>query len=306
MRKLYLGSCIYLDGANRFRAVPQLEMEQAEARKAVVRNLFENFGLMSAENLSRFMKFELRMRDLRDILARLEDDQVLVKGFLVEGDDAVHWMLAADADKKIALPKDEFVLTPMDNLSYLLYPMIRERFGTWQYVVFQGTEMLGAFKGRKKGKDLYVFEIVGGQGGQAHHGRGHPPAEHDHTRRTDRRNAGVGAAGVLREDPPRRGLDYFSTFLFQIPAAFSFSSIRSATFLPESSMPPKIGPMRGAPITALQAMPVTKRPGYTSMVFSTVIISPISAHMLFSPSIFPVGVLSLPTFLTTTCTTSAG
>ncbi|MDD1743408.1 MAG: winged helix DNA-binding domain-containing protein, partial [Methanomassiliicoccales archaeon] len=163
MRKLFQGSCIYLDGANRFRAVPQLEMEQTEARKAVVRNLFENFGLMSAENLSRFMKFELRMRDLRDILAQLEDDQVLVKGFLVEGDDAVHWMLAADADKKIALPKDEFLLTPMDNLSYLLYPMIRERFGTWQYVVFQGTEMLGAFKGRKKGKDLYAFDIVGGK-----------------------------------------------------------------------------------------------------------------------------------------------
>jgi ATP-dependent Lhr-like helicase len=163
MRKLYLGSCIYLDGANRFRAVPKLEMEQGEARKAVVRNLFENFGLMSAENLSRFMKFELRMRELRDILAKLEDDAVLVKGFLVEGDDAVHWMLAADAEKKIALPKGEFVLTPMDNLSYLLYPLIRERFGSWQYVVFQGAEMLGAFKGRKKGKDLYVYEIVGGK-----------------------------------------------------------------------------------------------------------------------------------------------
>ncbi len=163
MRKLFLGSCIYLDGANRFRAVPALEMERAEARKAVVRNLFENFGLMSAENLARFMKFELRMRDLREVLAKLEDDKVLVKGFLVEGDDAVHWMLAADAGKEIALPKDEFMLTPMDNLSYLLYPMIRERFGTWQYVVFQGTEMLGAFKGRKKGRDLYVYDIVGGK-----------------------------------------------------------------------------------------------------------------------------------------------
>ena len=138
-------------------------MERTEARKAVVRNLFENFGLMSAENLSRFMKFELRMRDLRDILARLEDDGVLVKGFLVEGDDSVHWVLAADSDKKIALSKDEFVLTPMDNLSYLLYPMIREKFGAWQYVVFQGAEMVGAFKGRKKGRDLYVYEVVGGK-----------------------------------------------------------------------------------------------------------------------------------------------
>ncbi len=163
MHKLFLGSCIYLDGANRFRAVLRLEMEQREAQKAVIRNLFENFGLMSAENLSRFMKFELRMRDLRDILAKLEDEKLLVKGFLVEGDDAVHWMLAADSEKKMILPKDEFVLTPMDNLSYLLYPLIRQRFGSWQYVVFQGAEMIGAFKGRKKGKDLYVFDVVGGK-----------------------------------------------------------------------------------------------------------------------------------------------
>jgi ATP-dependent Lhr-like helicase len=103
------------------------------------------------------------MRELRDILAKLEDENVLVKGFLVEGDEAVHWMLAADAEKKIALPKDEFVLTPMDNLSYLLYPLIREKFGSWQYVVFQGAEMIGAFKGRKKGKDLYVYDVVGGK-----------------------------------------------------------------------------------------------------------------------------------------------
>ena len=33
--------------------------------------------------------------------------------------------------------------------------------------------------------------------------------------------------------------------------------IRSATFLPERSMPPKIGPMRGVPLTAEAAIPQT-------------------------------------------------
>ena len=38
---------------------------------------------------------------------------------------------------------------------------------------------------------------------------------------------------------------------------FNFSMIRSATFLPESIMPPKMGPMRGVPATADEAMPHT-------------------------------------------------
>ena len=38
---------------------------------------------------------------------------------------------------------------------------------------------------------------------------------------------------------------------------FSFAMMRSATFLPLNSMPPKMGPMRGVPDTALAAMPQT-------------------------------------------------
>jgi hypothetical protein len=60
------------------------------------------------------------------------------------------------------LAKEEFVLTPMDNLSYFLQPQIRERYGTWCYVAFRGPEMVGAFKAKKKGKDLFLYELVGG------------------------------------------------------------------------------------------------------------------------------------------------
>jgi len=163
MRRLYLMSCLCLDGSNRFRAVPSKGMEPREARKEVVRLLFRNFGLMSAENLSRFMKFEMAMRELRGILADLEDEGMLVKGFLVQGDDTVHWMLAQDAGKRFPPPSTEFVLTPMDNLSYLLAPQIKERFGTWCYVIFTGAEMTGAFRAKKKGNDLHVTEVMGGQ-----------------------------------------------------------------------------------------------------------------------------------------------
>ena len=45
--------------------------------------------------------------------------------------------------------------------------------------------------------------------------------------------------------------------LFITPYFFNFSIIKSATFLPESIIPPKIGPMRGVPATAEDAIPQT-------------------------------------------------
>jgi len=161
LRRLHLGACICLDGSNRYKAVPASKLTAPQARKEVVRLLFRNFGLMSAENLSRFLKSEMRMREIRTILAELEDEGLLVKGFLVEGDETVHWMLRKDADRPVKPAVEEFVLTPMDNLSYFLYPQIRERFGQWTYVVFRGPEMIGSFRARKKGKDLYLIGEVG-------------------------------------------------------------------------------------------------------------------------------------------------
>ncbi|MEM0449680.1 MAG: ATP-dependent helicase [Methanomassiliicoccales archaeon] len=167
VRRLYLGSCLCLDGANRFKAVPSGGREPREARKQVIRLLFDNFGLMSAEDLARLIKFEISMRELRSILAELEDDGVLVKGFLVQGEDSVNWMLAKDVDKEFPEPKGHIVLSPLDRLSYFLAPQIKERFGSLCYVIFSGSHMTGGFMAKKKGNDLYVSEVMGGQEAKA-------------------------------------------------------------------------------------------------------------------------------------------
>jgi ATP-dependent Lhr-like helicase len=161
INQLYTGTCIYLDGLNRWRATPELGLERHEAQKEVVRLLFRNFGLFSAENLARFMKFEMRMRDLRAILAELEDEGFLTKGFLMRDDATMHWMLASDVEKIGPLTRAEFVLTPMDNLWYYIQPQIKERFGTWCYVYFRGPEMAGMFRAYKKGKTLLLHHMEG-------------------------------------------------------------------------------------------------------------------------------------------------
>jgi len=44
-------------------------------------------------------------------------------------------------------------------------------------------------------------------------------------------------------------------------SVFTLSSMSCATFRPDKSIPPNIGPILGAPMTALQAIPVTYRLG---------------------------------------------
>ena len=161
MHRLYHGTCICLDGQNRWRPVRESSLTQHEARKEVVRLLFRNFGLFSAENLARFMKFEFLMRELRTILGELEDEGLLVKGFLMNGDSTMHWMLASDVEKVGPLTKAEVLLTPMDNLWFYLYPLVMERFGSWCYVYFRGSEMAGMFRAYKKGQTLIMHQMEG-------------------------------------------------------------------------------------------------------------------------------------------------
>ncbi len=161
MHRLYHGTCICLDGQNRWRLVRESSLSQHDARREVVRLLFRNFGLFSAENLARFMKFEMLMRELRTILGELEDEGFLVKGFLMKGDSTMHWMLASDADKVGPITKAEVLLTPMDNLWFYLYPLVMEKFGSWCYVFFRGPEMAGMFRAYKKGQTLLMHQLEG-------------------------------------------------------------------------------------------------------------------------------------------------
>lgn len=50
---------------------------------------------------------------------------------------------------------------------------------------------------------------------------------------------------------------YLATNNHQASNDYNFFKIISATFLPDKNIPPKIGPIRGAPNTAFAAIPVT-------------------------------------------------
>jgi len=86
-----------------------------------------------------------------------------VKGFLARGERTLHWVLKDDlAGIRGATVRRKFVLTPMDNLFLYLRSEITEKFRSgYCYVVFDGTQMVAAFKARRRKSEFLVTEFQG-------------------------------------------------------------------------------------------------------------------------------------------------
>jgi ATP-dependent Lhr-like helicase len=163
VRALTKGGEVVSDAFARLRKVRDIDMTVAEARLALVRHAFRNFGVFSAEQLSTHLRPVLSMRETRRALAILESEGFLRKGFLRRGSDTVMWVLAEDIGEIGPSATDSFVLTTDDNLSFYLYPQIRERFGGTANVIFRGTSIAASFQSRTRGKDIVIIGFDGGR-----------------------------------------------------------------------------------------------------------------------------------------------
>ncbi len=163
IKELSNGTLIYQDQNKRVRIVPPSPLPVLEARREIIRHCFRNFGIFSAENLSRYTRYELSMKELRGILADLEREGFLVKGFLVDGDESVHWMLREDL-KQIGKvrTREQFVLGPEDNLHTYLAERIRQDLGgSYFSLIMDGPHMIGSFRGRIKASDIVLQDFKG-------------------------------------------------------------------------------------------------------------------------------------------------
>ncbi len=152
------------DGKSAYMSVPDTkEMTAREARKFVLRRIIDSFGIFSAERLSQYTSHEYKMEETRKLLRQLEREGHLVKGFFREGDSTLYWVLKEDLDKlgKIAF-REQFILTPRDNLSVYLREEIRKRWNSgYRMVAFDGTEMIAAFKVRFRKGEIVITDFEG-------------------------------------------------------------------------------------------------------------------------------------------------
>ena len=161
---LYEGLYIIRDPNNLYVLTPEPKLDQETARRVVLERMIANVGLVSAEGLAMMSKHEFKIDEIKATLGRLEQAGKLAKGFFVEGDESLYWMIKKDIQ---VLPKMSFkysfVLSPFDQLAQLLSQEIRRNFRIGScFVIFVGAEMAGAFKGTKKGNTLTLTEFIGG------------------------------------------------------------------------------------------------------------------------------------------------
>jgi ATP-dependent Lhr-like helicase len=169
LKELNDATITYLDQNKRVRLVPENKLTPAEAKKELVRHCFRNFGVFTAENLSRYIRYELPMKELRNALADLEEEGFLVKGFLVDGDESVHWALRDEVDRISKVRTTErFVLSPEDGLHTYLAERIRQDLGgSYFSLVMDGPRMIGSFRGRIKANDIVLQDFKGDRDARA-------------------------------------------------------------------------------------------------------------------------------------------
>ncbi|MEM2899564.1 MAG: ATP-dependent helicase [Thermoplasmata archaeon] len=167
VRRLYAGMYLIRDSRNLYMKVKGPEVDQQKARRYILKKIISSFGIISAEKLATITKHEYKMTEIRKLLRELEDAGLLVKGYFIEGDDALYWMIKSDFEANMIGKyhfRGEFVLSPLDPLSHYLHEEIRKQFGLGScFVIFRGSKMTGAFKANKKGNVLTLYKFVGGE-----------------------------------------------------------------------------------------------------------------------------------------------
>jgi ATP-dependent Lhr-like helicase len=160
---LYSASRIYLDAVQSYVSVKRRKIARETAWARIVARLFECYGVMTAESLGTLLGHEIPMREIRKTLRRLEDEGVLVKGYLLRGSGILHWASIGAFDK---LGRTEFavttVLSPEDNLVLFLRSGYRDLLPeTGRHAIFKGPALLGSFEGRLRGGKLEVSDLKG-------------------------------------------------------------------------------------------------------------------------------------------------
>jgi ATP-dependent Lhr-like helicase len=163
MKSLYTSSRIYLDSALAYVSTKRQRVSREAAWIQIMRRLFENYGIMTAESLGMLLGHEIPMREIRHALRRLEEEDFLVKGFLLRGSGSLHWA-SKEAFSRLAETafSERVVLSPEDNLTQFLRASYRDVLPeTGRHAIFQGTRLIGSFEGKVKAGR---FEVSGLQG----------------------------------------------------------------------------------------------------------------------------------------------
>jgi hypothetical protein len=151
-----------------FRAVhARTDVDPVELRREYLRNLVSDYPVITLKQLLRLSGTPFKPEELKAILNGFEEDETLVKGFLIENLHEVCWgrkELLSSA--KEINPIRDFVLPPTDPIAPYFGDVLKERFGFGSaYLVFRNAEPVAAFKANTRNKTIDVTDYEGSEKG---------------------------------------------------------------------------------------------------------------------------------------------
>jgi ATP-dependent Lhr-like helicase len=91
----------------------------------------------------------------------LESEGFVTKGYFIQDDPTLMWMLTEDVGKRPRRFSEKFVLNTQDNLHIYLRDMLKKEVGSTKSVVFSGVRVIGSFKGKVSPSGTKVEDFEG-------------------------------------------------------------------------------------------------------------------------------------------------
>lgn len=151
-------------GGFRTVSIPS-NIDHAELRKEYIRKLVEQFPVVTLRQLTQLAGAAFKPEELKAVLTDFEEDETLIKGFLIEDFHQVCWGRKELLQEAQSIPAiRDFVLPPSDPIAPYFTDVMKERFGFGSaYLVFRNAEPVAAFKANTRNRVIDVKDYEGSE-----------------------------------------------------------------------------------------------------------------------------------------------
>jgi hypothetical protein len=151
-----------------FRSVaPRQGLDPVILRREYLRRLVSDYPVITLKQFTRLSGTPFKPEELKAILTEFEEDDTLIKGFLIQDLHEVCWGRKDLLDEaKNVPPIRDFVIPPSDPIAPYFADVLKQRFGFGSaYLVFHNAEPVAAFKANTRDKVIDVTDYEGSEKG---------------------------------------------------------------------------------------------------------------------------------------------
>ena len=147
-----------------FKAVEPLATSDLwEVKRDYLRDLVKDYPVITLKQVERLAGSPFSAEEISDVMREFEEDDTLIKGFLVDDMHDVCWGRHDLLEGSDVLTKTrDLVIPPSDPLIHYYGSLLRERFGYGSaYLVFHREEPVAAFKANTREGVIHITDFVG-------------------------------------------------------------------------------------------------------------------------------------------------